>query len=713
MAPNDVDLAEESADLDGYFSDAPLDPEPNYPVLRETFDTAVVLTNLPKAPAAKAEKLTKVVSRLVSKIGPLAITENFAGLQIPTDPTTGDTLGFAFIEYVSAVDAAQAVKSLADYAFDKNHKLTAILYIQALDLEQIEEGEFTEPEPAPFKEKADTSSWLQDPSQRDQFVVRHAKETVVNWSDGRHPPIVDYDGAREKEAGVAWCDYYVQWSPHGNYLVTMIPSKGIILWGGKNYEKIARYPCPGVDVVLFSPCERFILTNNNDAQDPEGIKIFSVQTGKLLRTFPIFPKDFIPENLSPAEKQHIRPPPFQWSHDDKYLARMGKDLISIYDTETMKLLDKRSLILKGIQEFQFSPKANIIACWAPESANSPAHVDVIDLPSRKKLRQKNLFNVTKCSMVWQNDGTYLAVKVTRHTKSKKTFYNNLELFRLEDAGVPVEMIDIKDAVMALAWEPNGDKFAMIHAENPSSTKVNVSFYSMTKKTTTEAKGKKKAQTTLTKEVNLVETLEGKQCNSLFWSPAGRHIIMAGLGDSASGTIEFYDLETKALVVKEHYRANQVVWDPSGRTLATVVSQPIKGGHFKFSMDNGYILWTFQGKQLHQQSYETFYQLIWRPRETLLTKAERANVVKNLKKYEREFDKADKELAFKRQLDATKAKRSLRSTFRQRVARLKDFRRQQKAERMDLTDGYDSDDEANYVTKEVSIETILSTKEEVV
>ena len=41
-------LEEESASLDGYFSDAPLDPQPSYPHLRETFETSVVITNLPK-----------------------------------------------------------------------------------------------------------------------------------------------------------------------------------------------------------------------------------------------------------------------------------------------------------------------------------------------------------------------------------------------------------------------------------------------------------------------------------------------------------------------------------------------------------------------------------------------------------------------------------------------------------------------------------------
>jgi hypothetical protein len=48
MAAAEPNLEEESASLDGYFSDAPLDPRPSYPPLRETFETAVIITNLPK-----------------------------------------------------------------------------------------------------------------------------------------------------------------------------------------------------------------------------------------------------------------------------------------------------------------------------------------------------------------------------------------------------------------------------------------------------------------------------------------------------------------------------------------------------------------------------------------------------------------------------------------------------------------------------------------
>ena len=271
-------------------------------------------------------------------------------------------------------------------------------------------------------------------------------------------------------------------------------------------------------------------------------------------------------------------------------------------------------------------------------------------------------------------------------------------------------------VMSYAWEPQGSRFAIIHAENPTSTKVNVTFYDMFKTLEPEKKKGKKGSSKekqIVAEVNLVETLEGKQCNCIFWSPAGRTIILAALGDSASGTLEFYDVDSKALVIKEHYRANQVLWDPSGRTLVTTVSQPIGGGHFKFAMDNGYMVWTFQGKQLAQQSVEAFYQFQWRPREKLMKKDEIAEISKNIKKYEKQFNAFDEAKKRKQRLQETKGKRKSRSEFRATMARLKEWRNRQKVERMELLGGYDSEDEDNFITKEITVETVLNTKEELV
>lgn len=332
-------------------------------------------------------------------------------------------------------------------------------------------------------------------------------------------------------------------------------------------------------------------------------------------------------------------------------------------------------------------------------------------------------------MVFAETGDYLAVKVTRHTKSKKTFYNNIELFRLNDVSdalvasgqtvnVPVEMLDIQHAVMALQWEPNhgASRFAMIHAENPNASKVNVSIYDMIKTTENVIKkgnGKTITQTHRISELHKVETMPGKQCNTIFWSPAGSMLLMASLGDSASGSLEFYNVDAKTLVAKEHYRANQVLWDPVGRSVATCVTQPLEGGHFKFAMDNGFILWSFQGKQLHQRSFQTFYQFLWRPRPEFLSPAEREKVQKNWKKYEEQFDAADRKRELARQFEETAGKRADRADFRAVRDRNRALARKRRAKHITLLDGYDSDDEKHYVVVDRTIETVLTSTEELV
>jgi translation initiation factor 3 subunit B len=349
------ELADESADLDGYFSDAELVPEPMYPKLHRSFETAIVITNLPKVPQEKLDRLTQVVTRLASKIGTLATSDTFSGVLMPFDAKTESTLGFCFVEYATMEEANNAVDVLQGYSFDKKHQLRVSAYSRAKQLETIDtEHAFVAPEPAPFQEKPNACKWLEDPNQRDSFIVRYQNETNALWFDAKTDPMLDYDGAREKEAGVAWCEYYCHWSPAGSYLATLVPSKGVILWSGDTYEKTGRFVAPGVKMVLFSPQENYLLTNNQDPSDPAAIKIYHIPTGNLLRAFALYP-----DNM----EQDQAPPPFLWSHDDKYLARMGMGLISIFETPGMRLLDSRSLAAEGISEFQWNPKKNIIVYW--------------------------------------------------------------------------------------------------------------------------------------------------------------------------------------------------------------------------------------------------------------------------------------------------------------------------------------------------------------
>ena len=66
------DLADEAASPDGYFSEEPLEPEPSYPPLDETFDRCVVISNLSTLPESKYNKLSKVMLKLLLRISNLA-----------------------------------------------------------------------------------------------------------------------------------------------------------------------------------------------------------------------------------------------------------------------------------------------------------------------------------------------------------------------------------------------------------------------------------------------------------------------------------------------------------------------------------------------------------------------------------------------------------------------------------------------------------------
>jgi translation initiation factor 3 subunit B len=353
-------LAAEAEELDGYFSDTPLDPQPIYPPLNEKLDSAIIILNLPQIPEAKLEKLTKVVTKIVSRIGNLAINEEtgFPGIVMPFNSERGSTEGFAFCAYETPEEAKNAIGVLDGYKFDKSHSLSVLPYQRAEKLSSLKETEFVEPERQPFAEKPNAMSWLEDPNQRDQFVIRYGKETAVYWYDAKSDPVVDYAGGREKEAGVSWCEYYCHWSPKGSYLATLVPARGVILWSGSAYEKMGRFVAPDVKTVMFSPQENYMITNNMRVDDETAIKVYHIQSGKLMRAFSLFP-----DNFPRGENNNIPPPPFQWSHDDSYLARLGQDLISIYGTPTIRLLDQKSLLAEGIHEFQWSPKANILACW--------------------------------------------------------------------------------------------------------------------------------------------------------------------------------------------------------------------------------------------------------------------------------------------------------------------------------------------------------------
>lgn len=69
---------------------------------------------------------------------------------------------------------------------------------------------------------------------------------------------------------------------------------------------------------------------------------------------------------------------FRWGggKDDKYFARIGKNVVSVYETETFTLIDKKSMKVENVMDFSWSPTDPILSLFVPElgGGNQPARV---------------------------------------------------------------------------------------------------------------------------------------------------------------------------------------------------------------------------------------------------------------------------------------------------------------------------------------------------
>ncbi|XP_043279414.1 eukaryotic translation initiation factor 3 subunit B-like [Venturia canescens] len=655
------------SDPEGYvddISDSELlaDLLPDKPSETDGVESVIVIDGAPVVEPERLERLQTVINKVFGKYGTI-VNEHYPKQE------DGMTKGYIFLEYTNPMNALAAVKSTNNYKIDKMHTFKVNLFTDFKKFEDIPE-DWEPPKPQPYTVAGDLHNYLLDADAYDQFSVlfgNGGNVSVQIWQNSAPEPTMIEERAR-------WTETYVKWSPLGTYLATF-HKLGVAFWGGPQFTQQARFSQRGVECIDFSPCERYLVTytpRSDGGPDSKRLVIWDILTGLEKRSF-------TPDGSSVW-------PIFRWSHDDKYLACMSEDVLSVYETPSFGLLDKKSFKIPGIRDFSWSPTDNILAYWVPEDKDVPARVTLLEVPSRNEVRNKNLFNVADCKIFWQKSGDYLCVKVDRFAKRKEkteqkyTSFTglifqgmsyNFEIFHMREKQIPVDSVEMKEPIHAFAWEPVGSKFAIIHGEIPS---VNVSFYEV-------RYGHQPA---------LLKKLEKKACNHLFWSPSGQFIVLAGLTTMA-GALEFIDTNDFTIMnATDHYQTSDVEWDPTGRYVVTAVSS------WKTSVDNGYWLWTFQGRILKRVNLTAFNQLLWRPRPpTLLTAEQIKDIKKNLKKYSAQFESKDRMRLTRASKELIEKRCALMKAFNEYREKRAEEWNTQKKRRMELrcnidTDALDSD-----------------------
>eukprot|EP00605_Chrysophyceae_sp_TOSAG23-4_P001689 GSChrysophyteH1.ASY1.ANO1.1857.1 assembled CDS len=376
----------------------------------------------------------------------------------------------------------------------------------------------------------------------------------------------------------------------------------------------------------------------------------------------------------------------------------GTDIVSIYELPSMKLLDKKSLVTAGALDFSWSPRRNMFAYWSPAVGNNPAGITIVGIPDRNDICSRKLYQVQDGRMVWQDQGDYMCVSMTKVVGKKRSYV--LMFFRVKEPDCPVEQLELTESIRNISWEPSGDRIAVVTGETRS---FNISFYSMSGV----------AKDVSSTELTLLFTLSGNQATDVVWSPAGG---IAALAFYASDTCMFdlHDVDSnQSLASRRHDRGNRLVWDPSGRILVSCTITDIKNANMRGHPSDGYIMYTFQGQVLNQVSCEKLFQFSWRPRpKDLLTAEERKKITKNLKKYEKEFDREDRAKRNELNQENLSRRRNLAEDFLARIRYNENLARAWKAQRVQARGGYDSEDDSNYIFSVIQEETVVKTTETV-
>jgi len=509
---------------------------------------------------------------------------------------------FAFVEYSSAAEAQAAVRQLDLVALDKKHTLRVnkMTDVDRYGREGRIDDEYTPPKVEPFQEQEHLRSFLADPSGRgrDQFVQYRGETVGVYWNSEKDQP----EPVVERQH---WTEAFVQWSPLGTFL-TSVHAQGVQLWGGPSWSRQRRFPHPFVNLVAFSPDEKYIVTWSNRPiaipeeghpalsldDDGKNYVIWDIETSKPIRSFAQLDTPTVLDEDGVKKPPKFPWPAFKWSSDAKYVARLNQgSSISVYELPRMNLLDKTAVKIEGVMDFDWAPATpqrdgvktyeQLFCFWTPEIGSNPAKVGLMSIPSKQIVRTLNLFSVSDAKLHWQSDAAYLCVKVDRHSKSKKSQATTLEIFRVKEKGVPVEVVDtIKDTVINFAWEPKGDRFVIITTTEPVgptavAPKTSVQFF-CPEKTKGQTVGNYKH----------LRTLEKKNHNAIFWSPKGRFVVIGTIHNQQSSDLDFFDLDFEGekpesdkdltanlqlMNTADHYGVTDVEWDPSGRFVATWAS----------------------------------------------------------------------------------------------------------------------------------------------
>jgi translation initiation factor 3 subunit B len=713
---NEEELMDFLSDNDGEDFD---DIEP--PVkFDQSFPYTVLVANAPQVGPEKYDKLKGVLSKLINKHG--ETTE----IVMPMNQDTQKTYGMLLATYSNTECAQKCISTMNGMALDKTHTLK-VVSLDAYNAIMQRPDTFQAKSNLSVHSRADFRNWLLDNKCREQFLIRYHDQTEIFWHDTHAgTPQLAYGGEREKASGKVWCDWVVQWSPHGSYLATF-HKPGIALWAGDSFERRGRLVHDGDNKYLeFSPNEEFALTWDGkhamEASDAS-YRIFRVLTGETLF------RRKTPEKSPTGEFPH-----FLWSPDGKYFAECNETTVFVRDTETFDIIKnsegkKKSLrfLETGLQTFKWSPRDNIIAVWNQEKGNNPARLSLYEVPSFREMASRSR---TQCKAVmhWHPQGDFLALLVTALNRNNKECGTNVEIFRLRVKNTPVDVVQIKDGkpqpapkpgqaqekakveepnirIIAFEWEPNGRRFGIISA-NDTGHQPKLAIYEMKSDRV---------------EMVVSHDLPSGSYNELHWAPEGQYFVLAAVGPSG-GDMLFCGVSPQnkfdVLHKEEHFMLCEVKWSPCSRYVITSVNTNMReknlGFRYQGQAESGFRIWSFHGRLLFSQQKEKLYICQWRPHPPSLMDEKRVKEIRrDIKSFSKRYDAIDDQQKDAARRQFQQARDSKMNAFQAIMDRLQEWKEERNEENHWLDAVQEYEESQEWIVEEHVVQEEVGCSEELI
>ncbi|CAH3105852.1 unnamed protein product [Porites lobata] len=279
----------------------------------------------------------------------------------------------------------------------------------------------------------------------------------------------------------------------------------------------------------------------------------------------------------------------RWSDDESVCARsVTNEVHCFHDADFTSIATK--LRLQGVSEFELSPGPPpfTVAAYVPGVKGAPSYVRLFRHPNfdspASVLANKSFFKADRVKMMWNKKGTaVLVMAITDVDKTGASYYGEQTLQFISTSGES-SMVQLgkRGPVYAVQWSPNSKEFCVVYGFMPAKA------------------------TLFDLKCNPLFDFGTGPRNDIFFNPHGNIICLAGFGN-LRGQLELWSRKDFKLISKPQASdSTSLEWSPDGEHILTATTSP------RLKEGNGYKIWHYTGKLLHEKSVGELWEVKWQP-----------------------------------------------------------------------------------------------------